>query len=110
MPSFELTPEVLSMIAGVILSLAFSYIPKMNTWFAALPPEIKRLIMLALLFVTSGVIFGLGCAGIVQAGLTCDKQGVVQLVWCFVLAVIANQGVYSITPQPAAVKQARFQE
>jgi hypothetical protein len=108
MPDFQLTPEVIAMIAGVILSLAFSYIPGLNAAFAKWPPELKRITMLALLLLTSAVVYGLGCAGILNAGLTCDKQGLVQLIWMFILGVIANQSAYQITPLPTAVTQAKW--
>lgn len=108
MPSFQLTPEVLSMIAGIFLSLLFSYVPGLNTKFAAWPGELKRATMLGLLLLTSVVIFSLGCSGILNAGLTCDKQGIIQLLWSFILAVIANQSVFSISPQTQAVQQAKF--
>lgn len=110
MPDFQLTPAILTMIAGVVLSLAFSYIPGLNVKFAALPGEIKRLIMLLLLLLTAATIFVMGCTGILQAGLTCDKDGFWTLVYIFILAVIANQSAYAITPLPASVKLARWKD
>ena len=38
--------ELIVSIAGVVLSLLFSYIPGLRTWFAALVTETKQLIML----------------------------------------------------------------
>jgi hypothetical protein len=110
MKEFQLTPDMLAMIAGVILTLAFSYIPGLNTAFAKWSPELKRITMLALLLLTSAVVYGLGCAGILNAGLTCDKQGLVQLIWMFILAVISNQSVYQITPLPASVRLAGWKQ
>ena len=104
MNGFVLTPEVLAGFAGVVLSLFFSYIPGLSVKFAALLPEVKRAIMAGLLLIVSAGIWGLGCAGIVDAGLICDKSGLVQLAWIFVTSIIANQGTYSITPQTNAVK------
>jgi hypothetical protein len=98
MPQFTLTPEVLGMIAGVILSLAFSYIPGLNAWFAAKDPTFKRLVMLLLLAISAGAIFALSCGAILTV-ITCDRAGVVQLVWIFILAVIANQSTFTISPQ-----------
>lgn len=95
---FHLSPEVLSMIAGAVLSLLFSYIPGMRAWFDQFVPEAKRLIMLVLLALTTGAVFGLSCAGIIT-GLACTQAGAVDLIWAFFLAVIANQSAYSITPQ-----------
>lgn len=109
MQDFVVSPEVLAGIAGVIVSLAFSYIPGLNTAFAKLPAEIKRLIMAGLMLAAAAVIMLLGCYGIVSAGVSCDQQGVVQLVWIYITAVIANQSAYQITPQTSAVKSATAQ-
>lgn len=106
MPSFEVTPELIAGLAGVVLSLIFSYIPKLNEKFAALGPEVKRLIMLGLLLVVSAGIYGGTCGGIIQSGISCDKSGLLHLVWMFVTATIANQSTYNISPQSQAVRQA----
>ncbi len=66
MPSFALTPEVLSMIAGVILSLAFSYIPGLSQWFAGRDGTFKRLVMLLLLAISAAGLYGLSCGGILD--------------------------------------------
>ncbi len=39
-----MTVEQLGAIAGVILSLLFSYVPGLSDWFSALPATTKRLI------------------------------------------------------------------
>ena len=88
----------LAMIAGVVLSLLFSYVPGLRAWFDQFVPEAKRLIMLVLLGLTTGAAFGLACAGIIT-GLACTRAGVVDVVWAFILAAIANQSAYSISPQ-----------
>lgn len=108
MDSFTLTPAVLAAIAGAVLSLLFSYIPGLNTWYAKKQEEIKKLIMALLLLILAGSIFGLQCAGILEAGLSCDQQGAIQLVWIFISAIVANQSVYKLTPQLAKVKTAKF--
>lgn len=95
----NLTSEILVSIAGVVLSLLFSYIPGLRVWFAALISEKKQLIMLAVLIIVTGGVFGLGCAGILDIGLACDKGGVIALVRLLIVALIANQSTYLISPQ-----------
>lgn len=95
---FHASPESLAMIASVVLSLLFSYIPGLRGWFDQFVPEAKRLIMLILLALTTGAVFGLACAGIIT-GLACTRVGVIDVVWAFILAVIANQSAYAITPR-----------
>lgn len=106
------TPEVLSTVAGIILSLLFSYLPGLNTRFAALSSETKRLVMLALLFIVAAGAFGLACAGVLTeifgATVTCDRTGLLGLIQAFIFAVIGNQSAYMISPQPLRVKAAKI--
>jgi hypothetical protein len=102
-----MTSETLSLIAGATLSLAFSYLPGLHERFAALDPTRKRLVMLALLVLSAGAVYGLSCLGWgLRWGilLTCDRDGLAGLLEQLLLAVIANQGVYAISP-PRAVLQ-----
>jgi len=97
-----MSADVLILTAGALLSLAFSYIPGLAPRFDVLEPTIKRLIMLGLLLLVSAVSFGLSCAGWGAAwgiSLTCDQDGLQGLIAQFILAIIANQSVYAISPQ-----------
>lgn len=105
-PVVEVTPVLLGAIAGTALSLIFSFIPGLNVKFAALAPELKRLIMLFMLVVTSLALYGLNCEKVIDTGLTCDRAGVIQLVTVFITALVSNQSTYSITPLPKKVKAA----
>lgn len=97
-----MSAENLSLVAGTVLSLAFSYIPGVREWFVEFEPAIKRLIMLALLAVISGMVYGLSCLGWgSEWGITlsCDQAGLLGLAKQFVIAIIANQSIYTISPQ-----------
>lgn len=97
-----MSAESLSLVAGTILSLAFSYVPGVRSWFLGINPAIKRLIMLALLAVTSAGVYGLSCLGWAiewDITLSCDQTGLLGLVKQFVIAIIANQSIYTISPQ-----------
>ena len=104
--TFELTSEILAGIAGAILSLAFSYVPGLNTKFAALPEESKQAIMAGMLLLTAGLIFGLSCASILAIGIACTQGGIYQVVWLWIMAITANQSVHRITPKTNSVKLA----
>jgi hypothetical protein len=108
MPEFQVSPEILVAICGALLSILFSYIPGLSTAFAALSTEAKRLIMAGILLVTAVVIFILNCYSILQAGVVCNQAGAVQLVWYLILAIMANQSVFALTPQTQAVKDAKI--
>lgn len=107
----ELTPELLAGAVAIILSLLFSYIPGLNAWFAGLKDEYKRLIMLGLLLLVAGLAYGLACWGMLVdltgIGLTCDRAGLLGLIRILVVAIIANQAVYSISPRAPAVQEAK---
>lgn len=97
-----MSAESLSLVAGTILSLTFSYIPGARSWFAQFEPEIRRLIMLGLLVLAAGVVYGLTCLGWAKEWgitLTCDQSGVMGIIEQLVIAIIANQSVYAISPR-----------
>jgi len=90
----------LSMLAGAILSLIFSYVPGLNNKFDELSAEYKRLVMLGLVILTAGAIYGLGCAGVSEdlgLAITCDKIGLLGLIKAILAAAVANQGTYGLT-------------
>jgi hypothetical protein len=91
--------ETLSLASGALLSLLFAYVPGVKDWFAAKASTVKRLIMAAALLVVSVAVFALGCAGLQIPGISieCSTQGAWLLVQVFLLALVANQSMYSIT-------------
>ena len=96
-----MSAESLSLVAGTVLSLTFSYIPGVRNWFIGFDAVIKRLIMLALLALTTGVVYGLSCLGWgFEWGITlsCDRSGLLGLIEQFVIAIIANQSIFAISP------------
>jgi hypothetical protein len=107
----SMTPEILSGAVAVILSLAFSYIPKLNSKFAELEPEVKRLIMLALLVITAAASYGLACWGVLESltglPMECGQAGLFELLRVLVVAIVTNQSVYSLSPQTPSVRAAK---
>jgi hypothetical protein len=93
--------ETLSAIAGSLLSLVFSYIPGLHERFELLSSTHKRLVMLAMIGVVGASAFGLSCAGWgmdLGLDLVCDRGGLVGLVQAIILAAMANQATYLISP------------
>ena len=103
-----MTPEILAAVAGIILSLAFSYIPNLRIRFAEYAKETQQLAMLGLLVLVAVGSYGLACAGILTelfgVALTCDKSGLLGLVRALIFAIMANQGIYQLTPKVADVR------
>ena len=104
----KMSSELLAAIAGIVLSLACSYIPGLSTKFAKLQSSTKRLIMAGLLLLTGAAAFGLSCAGVFST-VTCDKAGILGLVSHFITALIANQSAYTLSPETRAVVEAKIE-
>ena len=98
-----MTAGQLAAIAGVILSLLFSYVPRLSDWYAGLDGTHKRLVMLTLLVIAAGGVLGLSCGNVVVA-VTCDKAGILGLVQALIAAIIANQSTFLISPQKSRKK------
>ena len=94
-----MSAELLSSVAGIVLSLIFSYVPGVRTWYDQFNPDYKRLVMLVLLAVVAVGVFGLSCAWLYQ-WVPCDQSCGVKLVEIFVMALIANQTTFLISPKP----------
>lgn len=101
--------QLLARLAGALLFAGFAYIPGLNEGFASLAPIHKRLIMLALLVVSGGVVVGFSCLPgltiLPEAWrVTCDQAGLGGVVTAFLDAAIANQVLYQLLPMPSSVK------
>ena len=101
-----MTPETISSFAGILLSLLFSYIPGFEPWYKTLDGAHKRLVMLVALVAVTASIFALGCANLVE-NVACTQQGVIQYLQMLVLALIANQSTYLISPEKTNRGKAR---
>lgn len=88
--------EQLSAIVGVLLSLGFSYIPGLKTWFDAKESDVKQAIMGLALVIVAGAVFGLSCAGVFDT-VACTQEGFWGFVGVLVSALVANQSIYLIT-------------
>lgn len=87
-----MSAELLSSIAGVLLSLAASYIPGFSDWYAALGGNPKRLVMLAAL--------ALAAAGFSLAPLFPQiEEPWLSIVKAFIAALVANQAAFAISPR-----------
>jgi hypothetical protein len=97
-----MSAEQLAAIAGLILSLLFSYVPGLSDWYGALEPTWKRLVMVGLLLAVAGGVYGLSCGDIITA-VVCDKSGALGLIQAFFASLIANQAAYQISPRKLVV-------
>ena len=95
--------DYLASVAGVVLSLAFAYIPKLKDWYDLQGPQRKAQVMAVALILVAGAALGLACAQIATltgAAITCDVPGVVALVKVLIAALVANQATYLLMVRP----------
>ena len=87
-------------VAGIVLSLAFKYIPRLAPWYESRTPQIKSLVMLGSLVAAVAVIMVAGCANLAWPGV-CQGDGWRNVLQGFVLALVAtataNQATYLVT-------------
>lgn len=88
--------QVISGLAGVLLSLAFSYLPGLRQWFAPKDAPTKSLIMLACLLVVTVALFIVRCNTLVAQ---CFITNWLDYASAFGTALVLNQGTYTISPQ-----------
>jgi hypothetical protein len=98
----DLTSEMISAFGGILLSLILNYVPGLNVKFAALSSEIKSAIVAGSLVVI-GVLVALSSCGNLWVWISCDQVGFMKLAQCILFALIANQGIYKLSPQTPAV-------
>jgi len=91
----QMSVELISAIAGIVLSLFFEFVPGFDKWYGGLSQQYKRLFMLGALFVVVAGAFGLSCAGVV-ALFPCTGAGAWIAVQAFIAAVVANQSVHLV--------------
>ena len=90
-----LSPENLAAVAGIVLSLVFSYVPGLSTKFSALDPVRKRLTFMGLLLLTAIGFVAYECRALVE----CYTANGEKAVTAFVFALMASQGAYQLTPK-----------
>lgn len=93
----QFSSEQLAAVAGVALSLLFSYVPGLREKFATLDKVRKSLAMAVMLLIVAGGALGLSCTKVINV-IECSQNGVVQLVNVYIAALVANQAAYLISP------------
>lgn len=91
-----MTSEQLAALAGVLLSLAFFYIPGIRTWYEARDETQKSAVMAVAILAVALAVFALSCGAFIKVGITCDQNGLWQLATDYVAALVANQSTYTL--------------
>ena len=101
-----LQPDPLSATAGLVLSLAFSYLPGLSVAYAKLSETAKMLIMAVLLAAVAmgSVLWTCRTASVMGPCLAETWGGYFQ---AFISALVANQATHRLSPQTPEVKAAK---
>ena len=102
-----MTADMLSGFGGLLLSLAFNYIPGLRTKYAGLTDVQKSGIMALALVLVVALLAASSCAKL-WAMVSCDKVGFMQLASMLGTALVVNQASYKLSPQTADVKAAKL--
>jgi len=97
--------QQLAAIAGVILSLALSYVPRLREKFDALDSTHKRALTGLLIVAVALVTFGASCAPQVAplVQTACSANGLIEIVNNVIAALVASQATYLLTPPKPSV-------
>lgn len=105
----DLTPDIITGAAAVLLSVLATYLPKFNEWHAALPETNKKLLWMGLLIVTTLGAVTWSCeGGVGQCFATGWRDYVTTFIGSLLLGIGANQGTHKLLPEPHAVQQAKL--
>lgn len=85
-------------LAGVVISLAFSYVPGLSGWFDQQAPTTKRLVVVGVLALCAGGVYAGACWGLLSWP-ACGSAGMVEIVKLFIAAAIANQATFLLSPK-----------
>jgi hypothetical protein len=88
-------------VAGVIVSLALEYFPRLSVWYNALADNIQKLIVLGSGLVVVLGAFGLDCLGFVVdvESWVCTTQSLFSVLSAYLVFIASTQGTYLITPK-----------
>ena len=104
-PPVDFSVSFVAAVAGVVLSLALTYIPGLRVWYAGLTSQIKSLIMLGLMVICSVTILLLAFYNILPVIHPVTWSDVVSVV---VLWMMANQATYTLAPVLDDAYHAKF--
>lgn len=97
-----LLSDMLAGWAGVVLSLALEWSPKVSSWFLALSSAEKKRVTAGLIVLVGVVVGGLSCVGWID-WLSCDAAGLRSIAGAIFAALVGNQSIHPLTKRPSNV-------
>lgn len=91
-----MTAEKFGIVAGLVATGAFSYIPGLDVWYEKQSGQVKSLVMLAANFISAVAIFVFSCYSPYKS-VPCTEAGAWELARLFGLAAVANYVSHGFT-------------
>ena len=96
----NLTPDLIVMVAGLLLAIVFDFVPKAKGWFDTKSVEMKRLINAGIMLLVVVVVFGFNCLGWGEGlgipAVACTQAGALFMIQLFVLGIGMNYGAHAV--------------
>lgn len=89
--------ELISAGVGILLSLVFSFVPPIASWYYKIDKQYRGLVMVGFTALATLGIFGLSCTGLFN-WVACTTEGAKELVTAFLILLGTNQITYLATP------------
>ncbi|HCS40383.1 MAG TPA: hypothetical protein DIW44_12470 [Anaerolineaceae bacterium] len=105
---WKLDAQIFVVLVSIVLSVAWSFLPKLRVKFAELAANIKAIVNVILMFILAVLMFLFTCTNWNPIpGVVCSIEGAKALATLIFLAVISNYTTYGLTDPPADVKEAK---
>lgn len=105
---WKLDAQIFVVLASVVLSVTWTFLPKLRVAFAALEDSIKAIVNLILMIMFAGLMFLFTCTNWSPIpGVECTVQGAKALAVLVFLAIAGNQITYVVSVPPDDVKAAK---
>ncbi len=101
-PTVDELSQILLVLYGAILSLVFTYVPEIRTWYEGLPHQ--GLVMLGFIVLIGAVYFLLSCtpyAAWLHIQIACTQSSLFDLIWAILAIAVGNQLTYLFAPTPS---------
>jgi len=94
-----MTVETLVGFVSTVLAIVFQYFPFLKGKYGDLADNYQKLVMLGLLVLTVAGAYALSCAQLFDY-FVCGKEGLIQAGKLLLYAIMTNQTVFMLLPNP----------
>lgn len=105
---WKLDAQIFIVLVSIVLSVAWSFLPKLRVKFAELAANIKAIVNVILMIILAVLMFLFTCTNWNPIpGVVCSIEGAKSLATLIFLAVVGNYTTYGLTDPPEDVKAAK---